>query len=123
MPVRAEGIVYVNGASTFENESHPLELVYNHEILLEETDEGLFISLHMDEKIIKMKNQVVTSEWLGEALISGQAFVNPDDSKITIDKDFLGNTRDRNNPTPGPFEKNRGGMQKFKVWEFAAEAD
>jgi hypothetical protein len=91
-------------------------LAYDHDIQIEETDEGVFISFHLDKEIFNMKNQVVTSELLGEALISGQAFVNPDDSPITIDNDFSGNIRDRNNPTPGPFEVKRGGMQKFKVW-------
>jgi len=115
-PIRAKGNAHVNGASTIENESRPLELAYDHDIQIEETDEGVFISLHLDKEIFKMKNQVVTSELLGEALISGQAFVNPDDSQITIDNDFSGNPRDGHNPTAGPFEINRGGKHKIKVW-------
>jgi hypothetical protein len=121
LPVRAEGNVYVNGASTFENESLPLELTYNHEIRIEETQEGVFMSLHMDKKMAKMKNQVVTSEGLGTAVVSGQAYVNPDGSPLTVDRDFLGNTRDPYNPTAGPFEGTAEGRRKYMVWKYRAE--
>ena len=63
-----------------------------------------------------MKNQMVTTELLGKALISDQGYVNPDNSPITIDKDYLGNTRNSRNPTIGPFEDPGQGKQSFKVW-------
>ncbi len=49
-------------------------------------------------------------------LISGQGYVNPNDLPITIDKDFLGNSRNRRNPTAGPFEITGRGIQKIKIW-------
>ncbi len=115
LPTRAEGNVYMNEARTFENEANPLELAYNPEVHIEETNAGIFLSINMDKKVSKMKNQVVTSELLGSATISGQGYVNPDDSSITIDTDFLGNKRNQGNPSPGPFEVSGSGIQKIKI--------
>ncbi len=116
LPMFVNGNVYLNGASRFENESNPLEIAYNPEVKIERTDEGVFLTMVLDKKLIKMKNQVVTTELLGEALIPGQGYVNPDDSPITIDIDYLGNTRNRRNPTVGPLENPGQGKQTFKVW-------
>jgi hypothetical protein len=70
-----------------------------------------------------MKNQFVTTELLGSATISGQGYVNPDDSHMAIDTDFLGNRRSTRNPTPGPFEVRGDGVQKYKVSDFSAAID
>jgi hypothetical protein len=110
------GTVYLNGATRFENESNPLEIAYNPEVKIEKKDEGVFLTMVLDKKLIKMKNQVVTTELLGKALISDQGYVNPDDSPITIDTDYLGNARNRRNPTVGPLENPGPGKQTFKVW-------
>ena len=114
LPTRAGGNAYLNGASTFENEANPLELTYDPDIQLEENAEGVFLSINMDRKLYRMKNQPVTTELLGKALISGQGYLNPDNSPIVIDTDFLGKKRSRGNPVPGPFEI-RGGIHKISL--------
>ncbi len=116
LSMRAEGNVYLNGTQAFEKETNPMELAYNPGILIEEREDGFYLLLNIDKEINKMKNQVVTSELMGKTLISGQGYVNPDDSSITVDKDFLGNSRNRRNPTAGPFENPGQGKHKFKVW-------
>jgi alpha-N-arabinofuranosidase len=63
-----------------------------------------------------MKNKMLTSELLGKAKIPNQGYVNPDGSSIRIDKDYFGNTRKTKNPTPGPFENLKEGVQEIKVW-------
>jgi predicted GH43/DUF377 family glycosyl hydrolase len=120
LPARAEGNVYLNGASTFKDEVNPLELAYNPGVQLEETDEGIFLSLTMAKDISGMKNQLVTTELLGSATISGQSFVNPDDSPVSIHTDFLGNLRKRRNPSPGPFKLSSSGRLRFKVSELSS---
>jgi hypothetical protein len=121
LPVRAEGNAYLKGASTFENETNLLELAYNPEIQIKEVEEGIFLTIKMDQKLIKMNNQLVTTELLGEASISGQAYVNPNDSPITIDTDYLGNPRNKRNPLVGPFEISGKGIRKIKVWQSNAK--
>ena len=116
LPVSAEGNVYLNGAQAFKAETNHLELAYNPGIQIEEREDGFYLLLNIDKELTKMKNQVVTSELLGKTLISDQSYVNPDDSPLSIDKDFLGNSRNRRNPTAGPFEITGRGMQKIKIW-------
>jgi len=36
--------------------------------------------------------------------VSGQEFDNPDETPITINTDYFGNSRNMNSPFPGPFE-------------------
>jgi len=64
-----------------------------------------------------MKNKVVRTVLVGQTLISKQAFVNPDNSPLTIDLDYSGKKRDKDNPTVAPFEIKGSGIREIKVWE------
>jgi len=116
LPSWAEGNVYLNGASTFENETNSLELTDEPELQLEVTQEGVFFSMNMDHRFLKMKNRAVNTDVLGKATISDQDYVDFDDSSIAIDKDFMGNKRSIGDPTPGPFEISESGAKKIMVW-------
>jgi len=116
LPVKADGNAYLNGALPFEKETNHLELAYDPKLLIEENEEGVILSFDLDKKIVNMKNKVVTTELLGKTLISKLAFVNPDNSPITIDIDYLGKKRDNGNPTVGPFDIKRSGINRIKVW-------
>ncbi len=117
LPMFVNGNAYLNGAQPYDNETNQLELSYDPEIKIEENKDGIFLSLNIDKTLLKMKNQVITSEILGKALIPDQAYVNPDTTPISIDKDFLGNSRSKRNPRVGPFENMDKGVQKIKVWK------
>ena len=84
-------------------------------IELAESPEGIFLNMDFDEKILTMKNRTVTSEWLGKTAVSGLPFENPDGTAIKIDKDYFGEPRNQENPTPGPFEKPKAGKLKVKI--------
>ena len=107
---------YLNGALPFEKENDPLELPSAPYLLIEENEKGIFLSFEFDEKLVKMKNNLVRTELLGETLISKQAFVNPDNSPIIIDADYSGKKRNKDNPMVGPFEIKGNGIRKIKVW-------
>jgi alpha-N-arabinofuranosidase len=116
LPMYVDGNVYLNNAEPFDKEPKQLILDSNPEIKLEETDEGVFLTINIDKQIIKIKNKMVNTELLGKALIPDLPFVNPDNSQLQIDKDFFGNYRNKKNPTAGPFEKPEKGTNSFKVW-------
>jgi hypothetical protein len=108
---------YFNGASPFANENGHLELPSAPKLQIEETEKGIFLTFDFDERLVKMKNKIVSTIMLGEALVSKQAFVNPDNSPIIIDADYSGNKRDQDNPMVGPFEKPLTGKPfTLKVW-------
>jgi len=116
LPMMVEGNVYLNGAYSFQNEENRLIINYDPAISIEEKSGGVFLSINIDERILKMKNLLVTTELLGKAKIPGQAYTNPDGSPVVIDEDFFGNKRDPKNPVAGPFEKTDKGLVRLKVW-------
>jgi len=110
------GNVYLNGAVGYNNESTFLQIEDNPEIEITEENGTVFLSINLPKGIFKMKNNIITTELLGKAQISNQAYGNPDGSEITINTDYFGNQRDNRNPTSGPFEKTGKGKIKLKVW-------
>ena len=116
LPMHVEGNVYLNRAGTFKGENNKTELKYNPEIQIEHKTDGIYLSINMPVQVIKMNNQMVTTDLLGEAMISKQKFENPDGSPITIEKDYFGIERDKKNPAVGPFEKLIPGKQELMVW-------
>jgi len=111
------GNVYLNNAQKFSKEVNQLEIKTNPEIQISEKEDGIYLSMNMDEKILKMKNQLLTTELLGKALIPNAGYETPDGLPITIETDYLGIKRDKKNPTAGPFEKPEKGKITLKVWK------
>jgi hypothetical protein len=116
LPMFVDGNVYLNSARKFSKEKNFLEIKTNPEIQIEEKENGIFLSINLDEKILKMQNQMVTTEILGKAVIPNAAFENRDGSPLVIDSDFFGKKRNTKNPTAGPFEKPQKGNLSIKVW-------
>lgn len=117
LPMIVDGNVYLNGAKRFSKETNLLELNYNPNINIEENDAGIFLSINLDKKILKMKNKTVTSELLGKAIIPDLRFENQDGTTLNIKNDYFGNLRNKKNPTSGPFEKPQTGEITLKVWQ------
>jgi alpha-N-arabinofuranosidase len=80
-------------------------------------DDRLDIEIALDKKWLTMqKRQLITSVYLGKVVVPDLPFENPDGSRLIIDTDYLGKKRDKQNPSPGPFEISASGRQKIKVW-------
>ena len=63
--------------------------------------------------------KLVTSDLLGKAAVTGQAYLKPDGSPHRLDTDYLGNKRSAAKPFPGPFELPEGNKHVLKVWPVA----
>lgn len=116
LPMFVNGNVYLNDARKYSKEKNQLEIKTDPTIQLEEKADGTYLKINFDEKIIAMKNQLVDTKLLGKALIPNAAYENPDGSPITIDTDFLGKKRNKQNPTAGPFENPGTGEIILKIW-------
>ena len=115
-PMFVNGNVYLNGAQHFKNEKNQLIADYNPDIKIEEKNDGIFLVINIDKGILKMKNQLVTTELLGKAKIPVQPYTDPQGSSIIINKDFFGNNKNLKNPVAGPFENIKKGINELKVW-------
>lgn len=115
-PMYVDGNIYLNKANDYKDEKNSLVLNYDPEIQIEETEDGVFLSVNFDKRILKMKNQLVTSELLGKAKISDQEYLKHNGNDSRVDTDFFGNSRNKKNPTAGPFEKPGRERIRLKVW-------
>ena len=116
LPMFVNGNVYLNDARKFEQEKNFLELNINPNIQIEEKEDGIYLSMNIDKSVTRMKNELVSTELLGEAIIPKQKFENPDGTEITIDTDYSGKKRNTGNPSPGPFRFESKKPILIKVW-------
>ncbi len=117
LPVFMEGNLFLGGAHPSQHESEPLVLPeLEHGLELIERADGLYLRLPLDEAWTGGRSrQLVTTELLGEAHITGLPYEAPDGSPYRIDRDYLGRERGAA-PSPGPIERASGGGQEWRVW-------
>ena len=80
------------------------------------TDDGVYLEITTDKEWAKDPRLMVTTELLGNTIVSGLGYEDPDGKPYRIDTDYFGNKRKTNNPYPGPFDEPKEGEQLIKVW-------
>lgn len=114
-PMTVDGNVYYNGALPFDGEECKVVVAgFNPDVKIEETPDGVYLSLSV-KGMEGMQTSRVDTERLGKAKLSRQAYEQPDGSPVSIDADLLGTPRS-SQPTPGPLESLREGLNRVKVW-------
>jgi len=84
--------------------------------LITEKD-GVYLEIAFDKAWLNgQKRDLVTSALLGRVIIPDLPFENTDGTPVKIDTDYFGKSRKTSNPSPGPFEMTKSGLQKIKVW-------
>ncbi len=117
LPMFIESNVYYQGTRPYQDEKNSLYLnEFNATIEVIKQNGETILSVKYPQEILNMNNPLITTEFLGKAIITGCYFENPDGTPITIDTDYLGNKRNVNNPVPGPFEIDASGLVKIKIW-------
>ena len=115
LPVFAEGNIYLNGVTPFKNEKNQVELSFVTETRVNKEKKNLLLDFNFDNTIRKNKTQLITTQILGEALVSKQKFETPEGKSLQIESDYFGNKRSKTNPTPGPFENPEQGVIELFV--------
>lgn len=117
LPVLADGNVYLNGAVNLHKELNlRIATDFDPRMQLVSDDEGMFLTFRLGSVSGGYKNKLVTTTLLGKAVVPNMPFENPDGNALKVDKDYLGNRRNEENPMVGPFENIRSGNLKVKVW-------
>ncbi|MGQ7870466.1 right-handed parallel beta-helix repeat-containing protein [Sunxiuqinia sp. sy24] len=112
-----DGNVYFAGSQHYNEEVNYIEKPdFNPELNVVEVGDEVYLGLMVDGSVLKLKNQLVTTQMLGRAMMPKQLFENPDGTPLTIDSDYFENKRNHNNPVAGPFENAKAGQLKLKVW-------
>lgn len=121
LPMQMEGNVYAEKAQPGRFEKAPVVRRGESPLArIEEHPDGIYLVMANDAAKTsgqsRQPRQLVNSEMLGRARISGAAYEHPDGTPIRIDTDFLGHKRNASDPAPGPFEDLGQGIHKIKVW-------
>ena len=117
LPCFANGNIYYKGAKHFQDEKNYIfRPEFDPQIRIVEEGDGIFLFIRVDKSIKSIKSQLITTAVLGKAVVPGQAFENFDGLPLSVDSDYFGRSRNKKNPTPGPFENPGPGELKLKVW-------
>ena len=115
-PMQVDGNIYLKGARPYKEESTYIEnKTFDPEIKIERKKDSAVLHITLDPSFWQLKNQLVTTQLLGEAVIPEVPFENSDGSALVIDKDYFGKDRDKSNPTAGPFANPGDGRLTLKV--------
>ncbi len=118
LPVWMAGNVFLNGATPCAQEKEPLvKPSYDPALRLEPAGNGMYLEITLQKSwASEQQHSMVTTDLLGKAAIPNLPFENVDGTPLRISTDYFGKKRNANDPFPGPFEIERGGRLREKVW-------
>lgn len=117
LPMHIDGNIYLNGAKPYAGESNCIvKSGFDPEMELTEENGEIYLHITLDSFVNDAQNKPVTTDVLGRAKIPDLPFVNPDDTPLKIESDYLGGDRSDKNPTAGPFENPGRGRLILKLW-------
>jgi len=115
-PVYINQNVYCNGAQHFDREETYCNIDANPNISIKDEGDAVYLELCVDESMLQLSSNIVSTETLGVPRIVEQRFDNPDGTDIFFNQDMIGVKR-KTNPTAGPIEYLKPGYNKIKIWE------
>lgn len=83
---------------------------------VEERDGSVFLSLEIDPAIFDISTSLVSTATLGTTIVSEAIYEQPDGTPFVLNTDYLGSSRKKSKPLPGPLENLERGKGTYKVW-------
>ena len=116
--LRAVGNVFLAGASPSTHDRDMLVMEdFDPGIELREMSDGWWLDMAIDRAwTAGQQRAVVTTESLGQAMVSNAAYEQPDGMPYRLDTDYFGIKRSKENPAPGPFQLSGKKAIRLKVW-------
>jgi alpha-N-arabinofuranosidase len=114
LPVTMQGNLYVRGLP-YAAEVDPMVSNLRPNLTPIQKSDGIYLEWEPQAEWSNTSRQIVTTELLGYAGVSGARFEQADGSSIRVDRDYLGRSRNEQNPAVGPFELPAGKVQ-LKIW-------
>ncbi|MFQ3226418.1 MAG: alpha-N-arabinofuranosidase [Lentimonas sp.] len=119
LPVTMQGNLYIRGMP-YAAEVDPMVSNARPNLKAVQKPDGIYLEWTQQAEWSDAYRQIVTSELLGYAGVSGARFEHADGSPIRVDQDYFGHLRNQQNPMPGPFELPAGTVQ-LKIWPKTGE--
>jgi hypothetical protein len=112
LPTTGAGNVYAPGSQPFAGDASPLVLAAAPTLNLTIKPERALLTLDLNADVTGGQSRaIVTSELLGSAAISSQRFENPDESALSLERDYFGKPRDPAALMPGPLPNPAAGQR------------
>lgn len=117
LPVQTGGNVYLNGAKPYAREGGARVLPgFQPGVVSEGMPNGVRVRYRVPPAVDGEPGGArVTSQRLGRALVSGQAYEAPDGGALVLDRDANGALHDAQRPMPGPAEGLVAGMAEVTL--------
>jgi hypothetical protein len=116
-PLQVGGNVYYHGAAAYGKETDSLTMPdIEPGIAIVERGENAYLVMDWGTGVANHSTPLVTTDMLGKARTSGQAYENPNGSPVKIDADYFGKQRNPASSVAGPFADPRPGKHEIKVW-------
>lgn len=98
-------IFYLDAQPSQWEQNSQVEAAFDPKFSKTDLPNGVMISFTVDNTLLALKCPLITADFIGKYSQVNQSIENHDGTGIIIDKDLLGNTRDKTNPIGGPFEQ------------------
>ena len=115
-PVIMRGNVFLDDATPSQHETSPARGGQPSDLRLSERDGQVRLQMTWDVICSEAPRQEVTAGLLGQAIVPGLGFSNPDGTAVVLDHDYFGRERGEGNPVAGPLAHVVGGTLDVKVW-------
>lgn len=117
-PIHAEDNLFCNGAQPMaQKEQGRVANGYQPALKLEETEDGVYLSLTLDEEALAiLKSKPIDACRLGKTKLSGYPYEHADGTPFVLDQDYFGTLRSKTAPVSGPVETLSPTVGRIKVW-------
>jgi alpha-N-arabinofuranosidase len=116
--LQAGGNVYMDTAKPSVHEQDALVIEdINPNVKLVQMPDGWWFEMTLDpERISAQKRAIITTQTLGQAMVSKAPYENPDGTPYRIETTYFSNKTRAENPAPGPFQLQDEQSIRLKVW-------
>lgn len=115
-PLFTGGNVYYHGARPYAKETDGVARPgFDPKTELVREGDHVYLQLTLDDAVAKAKTTLVTTGLLGKTVVAGLPYEQPDGSPLCVNSDYFGRSRDKANPTPGPFQNPGTGRLKLEI--------
>lgn len=114
----ASGNVFLADAKPSKHEVGAIVAVsFDPAIRIARENDGWWLEINVDPAwISSVTREVITSEGLGIAAVTGAPYEKTDGTAYRIDTDYFGANRSESSPAPGPFRSLENRNIRVKVW-------
>lgn len=113
--VYINGNAYLNGTGAYDKEKNNYLTDADPKIRITEEADGTYLEIDVEEGLLNIPTEIISTEMLGMPRITEAPFDDPDGNSIVFNEDYFGKQRG-SKPASGPIENIKAGHNRIRVW-------